>query len=241
MINRREFVGGAAIGGAMLLNACGPSVRDAPRVIASAYDNFYVGTGTKMQGALRGAKTIYLAALAIDTWAGRSMLSAERQSVPEVTRALLWMGLRVARLDGAADKLQQVVRTLNHWKASGNNVAGLCVEFAGTVDQSASDQASFLRAVHQALPRDLKLSVTGLAADADGRLAALGNLVDEHIVRFFADRGPTLPPSAYLAAATALPFPFRIGLRQGGILPDLTAAHRHPQFAGHTVFLVNAR
>lgn len=241
MINRRQFVGGATIGSAMLLSACGPSVRDAPRVIASAYDNFYVGTGTQMQGALRGAKTIYLAALAIDTWAGRSMLSAERQSVPEVTRAALWMGLRVARLDGAADKLQQVVRTLDHWKASGNNVAGLCVEFAGAAGQNADQQALFLRAVRQALPRELKLHVTGLATDADGRLAALGNLVDENIVRFFADGGPALPPSAYLAAATALPFPFRIGLQQGDILPDLTAAHRHALFAGHTVFLVNAR
>ncbi len=241
MIDRRQFLGGAAIGGAMLLNACGPGVRDAPRVIASAYDNFYVGTGTRMQGALRGAKTIYLAALAIDTWAGRSMLSAERQSVPEVTRALLWMVLRVARLDGAADKLPQVVRTLAHWKASGNNVAGLCVEFAGAAGQNASEQAIFLRALRQALPRDLKLHVTGLASDVGDQLAALGNLVDAHIVRFFADGAPALPPSAYLAAATALPFPFRIGLRQGDILPDLTAAHRHALFAGHTVFLVNAR
>ena len=32
-----------------------------------------------------------------------------------------------------------------------------------------------------------------------------------------------------------------IGLQQGDILPDLTAAHRHALFAGHTVFLVNAR
>ncbi len=240
-IDRREFVGCSAIGGAMLLNGCAPSVRDAPRVIASAYDSFYVGTGTKMQGALRGAKAIYLAALAIDSWAGRSMLSAERQSVPEVTRAALWMGLRVARLDGAADKLPQVVRTLDHWKARSNNLAGLCVEFADAASQSATDQALFLRAVHQALPRDLKLSVTGLAADAEGRLAALGAMVDENIVRNFADGAPGLPPSAHLAAATALPFRFRIGLRQGDILPDLTAAHHHPQFAGDIVFLVNAR
>lgn len=225
----------------MLLNACSPSVRGAPRVIASAYDSFYVGSGARMQGALRQAKTIYLAALAIDTWAGQSMLAAERQSVPEVTRAALWMGLRVARLDRAADKLQQVVRTLNHWQTSGNQLVGLCVEFAGAARENAAAQAGFLRAVRQVLPRDMKLSVTGLAVDTDGQLAALGSSIDENIVRYFGDDAPALSPDAYLSAATALPFRFRVGLRQGDLLPDLSATRSHPQFDGHTVFLVNTR
>ena len=240
-MTRREL---AAAAGALLLVGCSDEpAAPSPDVIAQDYDSFFVSVGARMQTVLRSAKTIYLAALVLDDWAGQAMLAAERQAVPDIRNAALWMGLRVERLAGAERHLERIAAALGSWRDSGNNVAGLIVDFHGADAAAPADQARFLTQMRAALPRQAALSATGVAlspADA-ATTGALRGALSEMLVRTFDDNGPRADLATAADAAVASGIPFRFGLLQGARKPALDAQRRAATFRGDVVFLVNGR
>lgn len=240
-MSRRDF---ALSAGALLLAGCsGEPAPPSPDVIAQDHDAFYVPVGARMQTVLRSAKTIYLAALVLDDWAGQAMLAAERQAVPDIRDAALWMGLRVERLAGAERHVDRIAAALASWRDGGNNVAGLVVDFHGADAATPADQARFLRLLRAALPREAALSATGvtLTPADDGAIATMRAALSELLVRTFDDTGTRADHAALVDAAIATRIPFRIAVLQGARKPALDAQRRAATYRGDVVVLVNGR
>jgi hypothetical protein len=208
---------------------------------AKDYDAFFLWAGVKPQPALAAAKSLYLLQGQVE--AGDPVrLVAQRPALPQVSGTEVWMVVRVETLDWPASVNAQVLSALARWRAAGNTVVGLQIDFdAGT--RHLENYAAFLADLRQRLPSDCKLGITGLLdwsshGDPAG-LAALAGVVDEIVLQIYQGRHVIPGYAGYLAALDRVEIPFRIGLLQGGdwqVPSDLTA---NPWFRGYVVFLVN--
>jgi hypothetical protein len=152
------------------------------------------------------------------------------------------MVVRVETLDWPEAVYNQVLSALARWRAAGNKVVGLQIDFdAGT--RHLENYAAFLADLKKRLPTDCRLSITGLldwSSNGDpAGLAALGGVVDEVVLQIYQGRRVIPGYQGYLAALDRVQIPFRIGLLQGGDweVPDRLADN--PWFRGYVVFLVN--
>ena len=208
---------------------------------AANYDAFFLWAGVKPQPVLAEAKSLYLLQGQVET--GEPVrLVAQRPALPQIKGAEVWMAVRVETLDWTPAVYAQVLSALARWRAAGNNVVGLQIDFdAGT--RHLENYAAFLTDLRQRLPRDAKLGITGLLdwsshGDPAG-LVALAGVVDEIVLQIYQGRRVIPGYAGYLAALDRVQIPFRIGLLQGGDweAPDHLAAN--PWFRGYVVFLVN--
>lgn len=153
------------------------------------------------------------------------------------------MVVRVETLDWPEPIYAQVLSALARWRAAGNRVAGLQIDFdAGT--RHLENYAAFLADLRKRLPPDCLLSITGLLdwsshGDPAG-LAALAGTVDEIVLQIYQGRRVIPGYAGYLAALDRLEIPFRIGLLQGGDWEAPAGLAANPWFRGYVVFLVNA-
>ena len=221
-----------------LLLATGPAV--AAPTEAKDYDAFFLWAGVKPQAVLDGAQSLYLLQAQVE--ADPVRLVAQRPALPRVPDTDVWMVVRVETLDWTPAIYTQILTTLGRWRAAGNRVVGLQIDFdAGT--RHLENYAVFLADLRQRLPGDYHLSITGLldwSSNGDpAGLAALGGVVDEVVLQIYQGRHVIPGYAGYLAALDRLQVPFRIGLLQGGDweAPDHLAAN--PWFRGYVVFLVN--
>lgn len=208
---------------------------------AAAYDAFFLWAGVKPAPLLANARRLYLLQGQVDD-STPVRLIAQRPAVPRITHAEVWMAVRVQTLDWPDKVYDQVLAALARWRTAGNKVVGLQIDFdAGT--RHLERYASFLADLRRRLPRDYRLSITGLldwSSNGDpAGLAALGGVVDEVVLQIYQGRRVIPGYAGYLAALDRLQIPFRIGLLQGGDweAPDHLA--RNPWFRGYVVFLVN--
>jgi hypothetical protein len=190
---------------------------------------------------LTSARSLYLLQGQVDD-GDPVRLVAQRPAVPKIPHADVWMVVRVETLDWPDPVYKQVLAALARWRAAGSNVVGLQIDFdAGT--RHLERYASFLADLRKRLPREYRLSITGLldwSSNGDpAGLAALGGVVDEVVLQIYQGRRVIPGYAGYLAALDRLRVPFRIGLLQGGEweAPDRLAAN--PWFRGYVVFLVN--
>lgn len=223
---------------ALLLAACGQ--REA-RVEARAYRDFFLWAGVTPPPVLKQARTVYLLAGEVRGDDNRRFVPL-RPAVPHAGKTALWLVLRVERIDWHPALTDQLVRELARWKQAGNRVEGVQIDFDAAT-RGIGDYARFLSALRQRLPKDCKLSVTGLldwGANADpAALDALVGVADEVVIQTYQGRA-TIPGYArYVGKLHRLPIPYRIGLVEGGLWAAPPGLESDPQFKGYVVFLTN--
>lgn len=208
---------------------------------AADYDAFFLWAGVKPQPVLAEARSLYLLQGQVSDTDPVRMVS-QRPALPKVPDAEVWMVVRVETLDWPEAVYQQLLSALGRWRAAGNKVVGLQIDFdAGT--RHLENYADFLADLKKRLPADCRLSITGLldwSSNGDpAGLAALGGVVDEVVLQIYQGRRVIPGYAGYLAALDRMEIPFRIGLLQGGDweVPDRLADN--PWFRGYVVFLVN--
>lgn len=222
----------------LLLAGC----RQQPSTVDAAdYDAFWLWAGVASQPVLDEAKTIYILEGEVRN---NGELVKLRPATPEVDHAELWLVYRVETLAWRGYIVPQMLADLARWKAAGNRVTGIQIDFDAAT-KGLAGYGDFLERFRQRLPADCKLSVTGLldwSSQGDSAaLNALGDTVDEVVLQTYQGRSTITGYEAYLDSLDRLEIPFRIGLVQGGEWQAPTTLSANPKFRGYVVFLVNKK
>ena len=224
---------------AALALGAGPAAPEA--VDPRHYRAFWLWAGVRPQPAMDMAETLYLLQGEVEDGA-TVRLASRRPAIPHVAHADVWLVVRAATLAWPPDVTAQLLRALADWRAAGNRVVGVQVDFDART-RGLAGYAAFLRELRGRLPADCRLGITGLldwSANGDpAGLAALAGTVDEMVLQIYQGRHVIPGYAAYLARLGRLNVPFRIGLLQGGEwrAPDGLASQ--PMFRGYVVFLRN--
>lgn len=223
----------------MLLAGCSGEVPEQP-VRAADHDSFFLWAGVKPPDLLDKAKSVYILAGEVRA-ADNSRFVPLRPEAPSADHAEIWLVLRVERLDWQPQVTRQLLGELARWKAAGAKVEGVQVDFDAATLQ-LDGYAQFLKALRADLPKDAKLSVTGLmdwSANGDPTaLAALGSVVDEVVIQTYQDRSTIPGYENYLASLVRLDLPYKVGLVDGGKWRAPPGLASDPDFEGYVVFLL---
>lgn len=222
---------------ALGLAGCGGrSVDPAPRH-DSAY---FVWAGVTPPPDAAQAGSLYL--LAGEVRLGDPTRLALLRAAPRLPGPALWLVVRAERLDWGEGVHAQLLRTLRQWRAAGNRVIGVQIDFDAATRGLAGYRA-FLQDLRRRLPSDTRLSITGLldwSANGDpAQLAGLAGTVDEIVVQTYQGRHTIPGYAGYLRGLQRLPVPYRAGVvRDGGWQePDFLRAD--PHYRGTVEFLLN--
>lgn len=234
----RQVWAGAIV---LAVAACKPAASE--RVEAERYDSFWLWAGVKPQPALSKARTLYLLDGEIRASApGR--YAALRPGTPHLPGKAVWLVVRTDTLDWPAGAAATLAARLETWRAAGNRVEGLQVDFDART-RHLSLYADFLRRIRGELPRRYRLSVTGLmdwSANVDpAAIAGLAGTVDEIVVQTYQGRSTIPGYESWLAKLRGFPLAFKLGLVQGGDWRGPAGLAAEPNFRGYVVFLVNPR
>jgi hypothetical protein len=210
-------------------------------VEADHYRAFWLWAGVRTQPALARAETVYLLQGEVED--GPTVrLAARRPAIPHVAGADVWLVVRAATLAWPPDVYAQIHRALTDWRAAGNRVVGLQVDFDART-RGLAGYAGFLKDLRGRLPADCRLGITGLldwSANGDpAGLAALAGTVDEAVLQIYQGRHVIPGYAAYLGRLGRMTVPFRIGLLEGAEWQAPEGLERQPLFRGYVVFLRN--
>lgn len=218
------------------LTGCGE--KPAGRVDPAAHDAFFLWAGVKPHAALARAKTIYLLAGEVRA---RDRRYISLRAVPRQRGREVWMVVRTERLDWREDIHARVLGDLDRWRAAGNPMAGLQIDFDART-RGLSDYRAFLAKLRERLPRRYRLSITGLmdwSARGDPRaLASLVGVADEVVIQTYQGRRTIPGYEGYMASLARLPLPYKVGLVEGGEWRAPPELARDPEFRGYVVFLL---
>lgn len=235
----KRFIGSLFV--AIFILATTSLADESKLVRAENYKNFWLWAGVLPQPALKQADEIYVLAGEVSRHNPPRIFS-QRSATPKIIGPKVWIVYRVQSIAWNDETLNEVLRQVGVWKANGNNLVGLQIDFdAGS--KNLERYAAFLAKIRAALPREYALSVTGLldwtvngnAADFD----ALASVVDEIVLQIYQGRKVIPGYEYYLQELASMKMPFRIGLLQGGpwqAPPELAA---NAYFKGYVVFLLN--
>jgi hypothetical protein len=240
------------------LSAQGRAGRDdeqgvAPGVVdATDYDAFWLWAGVAPQPVLERAKTLYLLAGQIApprygrtgpefAW-GAPRLYAQGGATPHIRHGQVWIVYRAHTLDWPPEIYVQILAELARWRAAGNPVVGIQIDFDART-RHLDQYAAFLAGLRARLPADCRLGVTGLldwSSQGDSAaLTALAGVVDEVVLQTYQGRHTIPGYEAYLARLDRVRLPFKIGLVQGGDWTAPAGLAGDPWFRGYVVFLRN--
>ena len=211
------------------------------KVDAADYDSFWLWAGVRPQPVLKQARTIYLHYAEIRQ-IDPDRLEVLRPQMPRLQRPDIWLVLRIETLRFPGALMDRVITELVHWRDAGNKVVGLQIDFDART-RFLSEYAAFLAKIRRQLPKDFKLSITGLLDwSANGDPAGLDDLsavIDEVVVQTYQGRKTIFGYAGYLKQLGRLRVPFKVGLVQGGEWSEPPELQSFPQFRGFVVFLVN--
>jgi hypothetical protein len=222
-----------------LLAACGGGKPVTHRVDPRDYRAFFLWGGVRPPGYLDRAETVYL------LWGelrhddpGRIVVL--RPEAPRDPGPALWLTVRAERLDWGEPAYRQLLAEAERWRRAGNPLVGVQVDFdAATL--KLGTYAAFLRGLRRRLPRDLRLSATGLmdwsAGARESDLAGLKDVLDEVVVQAYQGRATIPGYRRYLPSLARLPIAYRIGLVENGEWSPPAGLARDPRFRGYVVFL----
>jgi hypothetical protein len=164
-----------------------------------------------------------------------------RAGVPHLIRSKVWLTVRAERLDWDAATWRAIIAMLARWRAAGNPLQGLQIDFdAATV--GLDGYRAFLMDVRSKLPPGTRLSITGLldwSANGDpAALAALAGVVDEVVIQTYQARSTIPGYAAYFRHIDTMPITHKIALVEGGEWTAPEALARDRRFAGYVVFLL---
>lgn len=226
----------AALALALLLAACAPAASG--RVAAEDYRAFFLWAGVRPQPVLERADTLYLLAGELR----RDGRYHPLRAVPRIARAEVWLVVRSQSLEWSPAAETQVLAELDRWRAAGNRVAGLQVDFDAST-RGLDGYAAFLKGLRGRLPQSYRLSITGLmdwGANADpAALGALVGVIDEIVVQSYQGRETIPGYDRYLTKLSRVPVPHKVALVQGGEWREPAGLKSDPLFRGYVVFLVN--
>jgi len=237
------------------LSAQGRSGRDDEQrgaqgvVDAADYDAFWLWAGVAPQPVLDRAQTLYLLAGQIapphhgrGAGAGPARLIAQGGATPHIRHGQVWIVYRAHTLDWPPDIYSRLLAELVRWRAAGNPVVGVQIDFDART-RHLDQYAAFLADLRARLPADCRLGVTGLldwSSQADPQaLTALAGVVDEVVLQTYQGRHTIPGYEAYLARLDRVKLPFKIGLVQGGDWTAPAGLAGDPWFRGYVVFLRN--
>ena len=165
----------------------------------------------------------------------------QRGATPRLAGKAVWLVIRTDTLEWPPAAHALVLRHLAQWRAAGNRVIGVQIDFDARTAH-LDRYTAFLRDVRRRLPVDARLSVTGLldwSANGDpAALAALAGTVDEVAIQTYRGRATIPGYDAYLRKLDGFPIPFRVGLVEGGDWREPAGLAANPGFRGHVVFLL---
>ncbi|HXU99804.1 MAG TPA: DUF3142 domain-containing protein [Caulobacteraceae bacterium] len=213
----------------------------AATVDARDYDAFWLWAGVRPQPEMAKAKVLYVLQGEVVA-SSPPRLVAQGGATPALRRGELWLVYRVQTLAWTPLIYAQVAAHLRRWRAAGNPVVGVQIDFDARTRRLGA-YAAFLADLKSRLPPDCKLGVTGLLdwssqGDPAG-LKALTGVVDELVLQTYQGRRTIPGYGAWLARLDRLGAPFRIGLVQGGEWTPPESLARDPDFRGYVVFLRN--
>ena len=233
-MSRAAILLAALLGGSPI--ATGPV-----RVDAARYDAFWLWAGVRPQPVLRQARRIYLLQGQVDAQPSVRLV-AQRPAVPHLAGPEVWMVVRVGTLHWTPLVSRQVLAELGRWRAAGNRVVGIQIDFDART-RHLGEYAAFLADLKRRLPADCRVGITGLldwSANGDpAGLDALAGTVDEVVLQIYQGRRVIPGYAGYLAGLGRLKIPFRIGLLQGGEWKAPAGLAANPMFRGYVVFLRN--
>jgi len=213
---------------------------DAGKVVPAAYDAFYLWPGIRPARDVR-ARILYLLDGEVRR-GGTASLERLRMGTPRLPGKKVWLVVRADRLDWNDAVYSAIFDDLAHWRAAGNEVVGLQVDFDAAT-RGIAGYARFLHDLRKRLPQDWKLSITGLMdwsahGDPDA-LLRLAGLIDEVVIQTYQGRSTIPGYEDYFRRMKDFPIPFRVALVEGGSWQAPPMLSRHPQFKGYVVFLLS--
>lgn len=227
----------AALTAALVVAACQRASRP---VDPAAQDQFFLWAGVRPPPAVKHAKVLYILGGEIRR-GGAVRLVDMRASVPHVQGPLVWLTVRTERLDWDANVMREVNAMLARWRAAGNRLQGLQIDFDAAT-AGLDDYRTFLERVRRELPLHVRLSITGLldwSANGDpAALEALGGVADEVVIQTYQGRRTIPGYSAYFRHIDTFPIPHKIALVEGGEWTPPPALARDSRFGGYVVFLL---
>ena len=208
---------------------------------ATQYDAFWLWAGVTPQPVLKTAETIYI--LEGEVRGAQSVrLISLRPATPTVRHAEVWIVYRVETLNWGDGIFEQIGRDIDRWRAAGNRVAGVQIDFDAAT-RGLADYGVFLRKLRARLPDNIKLGVTGLldwSSQGDSAdLNSLAGTVDELVLQTYQGRHTIAGYTQYLESLERLNMPYKIGLVQNGEWKAPASLSNDPDFKGYVVFLLN--
>jgi len=239
LVNRRTALGLIAAA----LVAPGRAV--AAPVVATDHDSFWLWAGVTSQPVLAKARSLYFlqGEVVQPRRPGAGIrLVAQRGAAPHAHPGQIWLTYRVSTLDWPQPVYDQIFARLERWRAAGQPVTGLQIDFdSGT--RQLERYGRFLRDLRARLPAGYRLSITGLldwsSQAGPTELAALRSTIDEIVLQTYQGRRTISNYRAYVASLMRLRIPFKIGLVQGGEWQAPAGLAENPWFRGYVVFLLN--
>lgn len=205
------------------------------------YDAYWLWSGVRPQPVLERAKRIYLLQGQVEARLPVRLV-AQRPATPRIRGPEVWMVIRAETLDWPPEVDGQILAAIGRWRAAGNNLAGVQIDFDAAT-RHLDRYAAFLTTLRKRLPAGLKLGVTGLldwSSNADpAGLDALAGTVDEIVIQTYQGRHVIPGYAAYLTRLESLRMPFRIGLLQGAAWQPPAGLETNPNFRGYVLFLRN--
>lgn len=231
--------GRAALLAALALVSCQRSEEPRP-VDPARHDRFFLWAGVRPPPAARRARELYILGGEIRR-GGPARLIDMRAGVPHVQGPLVWLTVRVERLDWDGPAWDALRAMLARWQAAGNRMEGLQIDFDAATP-GLNRYRVFLEQVRRELPPGTRLSITGLldwSANGDpAELARLAGLVDEVVIQTYQGRTTIPGYAAWFARIDTLPLTHKIALVEGGEWTPPAALARDRRFAGYVVFLL---
>ena len=210
------------------------------RVDPAAYDQFFLWAGVAPPAAVDRASVLYILGGEIRR-GGPVRLVDMRAGVPRGLKAKVWLVVRAERLDWDVQTWQTITGMLARWRAAGNRLEGLQIDFDAATEGLGGYRA-FLADVRRRLPPGTRLSITGLldwSANGDPEaLAALAGVVDEVVIQTYQARTTIPGYAAYFRHIDQLPILHKIALVEGGEWTAPEALARDRRFSGYVVFLL---
>lgn len=222
-----------------MLAACSDARPYEGRVDPHDYRAFFLWGGVRPPPYLDRADSVYL------LWGelrheDPAHIVVLRPEAPRDPGPALWLTVRAERLDWGEPAYRQLLAEAERWRRAGNPLVGVQVDFdAATL--KLGTYTAFLRDLRRRLPRDLRLSATGLMDWSAGArasdLAGLKGVLDEVVVQTYQGRTTIPGYRRYLPSLARLPIPYRIGLVENGEWSPPAALSHDRQFRGYVVFL----
>lgn len=228
---------------ALVMVLLAPAVK--AQVLAEDYRQFWLWGGVHPQAALDRATDVYVLQGEVMRAGDQALLQVQGATPTLFPVERVWLVYRVRSLDWSPRVIAGVVNQWQYWKTTGTHMEGIQLDFDARTYHLAA-YADFLRELRRQLPRDAKLSITGLldwtkTGDV-GALNGLRGTLDEMVVQTYKGRSTVPDYARYLSSLSALRIPFKVGLVQGGAWDPVWQARlgKLAFYRGEVVFLVNA-